>query len=75
MSGSGAVIGMIRIRRMLSSIRRVRRQGPSACAVVAVGTAAQATAGWLLAVSIVLPAVTTITGSAWFVFLNNPETT
>ena len=74
MSGSGAWIGKVRIRRMLSSIRRVRRQGPAACSVVAVGTAARAAAGWLIVTTIVLPAVTTIAGSAWFVFLNNPET-
>ena len=74
MSGSGAVIGMVRIRRMLSSIRRVPRQGRAACSVGAVGSAGQATAGWLIATTIVLPTVTTFLDSAWFVFLNNPET-
>ena len=74
MSGSGAWIGMVRIRRMLSSIRRVRRRGLAACSVVAVGTPAQAAAGWLIGTTIVLPGVAAITGSAWFVFLNNPET-
>ena len=74
MSMSGVVIGMVRIRRMLSSIRRVPRRGRTACIVGAVGTSVLATAGWLVAATIVLPSVTTILDSAWFVFLSNPET-
>ena len=68
-SGNGAATGMVRIRPVLSSILWGHRQGLTACAVVAVGAAAQATAGWLIATTIVLPAVATGTGSAWFVFL------
>ena len=74
MSMSGAVIGMDRIRRILSSIRRVRRRGRNAWSVVAVAATTRATAGWLIAAAIVLPDAAAITGSAWFVFLNNPET-
>ena len=74
MSMSGVVIGMVRIRRMLSSIRRVPRRGRPACLVGAVGPTVRATAGWLFATTLVLPTVPTILASAWFVFLSNPET-